>query len=116
MVHHSEIPSFDDLPKVQGLPQGCAWGVHDGPGKRDQLGTLNLLTPDVVLAAKSEIQTGVSVALNWGLENIARPGFSRLPPDHKIKALDPAAWAHDDELHINTQSGSQWDGFSKTPL
>lgn len=112
MVHHSDVPSFDDLPKVEGLPQGCAWGLHDHSGKRDQLGTLNLLTPDVVLAAKSEIQTGVSVALNWGLENIAKPGFSRLPPQHTIKPLDPAAWAHDDEIHFNPQAGSQWDGLS----
>lgn len=110
MVHHSELPSFDDLPAVPGLPQGCAWGLHDASGKRDQLGTLNLLTPDVVLAAKTEIQSGISVALNWGLENIAAPGFSRLAPEHTIKPIAPHV--HDDIIHINTQSGSQWDGFS----
>ena len=43
---------------------GCAWGLFDKEGKRDQLGTLNLLTPEVVLEAKKEIQTGVSVALS----------------------------------------------------
>lgn len=31
-------------------------------------------------------------------------------PDHKITP-SPAAAVYDDEIHMNTQSGSQWDGF-----
>jgi hypothetical protein len=57
------IPDFDDLPKVEGLPQGCAWGVFDKDGKKDLLGTLNLLTPDVVTAAAAEVKDGVSISL-----------------------------------------------------
>jgi hypothetical protein len=58
-----KIPSFDELPKVEGMPQGCAWGIFDKNGKKDHLGTLNLLTQDVVKAAVSEVKEGISVSL-----------------------------------------------------
>lgn len=58
-----DLPDFKDLPAVKGMPHGCAWGLFDKDGKRDNVGTLNLLTPEVVMEAKKEIQTGVSVAL-----------------------------------------------------
>lgn len=57
------VPDFDDLPTVAGMPQGCAWGVFDKDGKKDLLGTLNLLTASVVKAAYSEAQDGVSISL-----------------------------------------------------
>lgn len=57
------LPDFDELPKVEGMPQGCAWGVFDEDGKKDLLGTLNLLTPDVVKAAAAEVKEGVSISL-----------------------------------------------------
>jgi len=96
------------------VPHGCAWGLWDQNGQRDHCGTLNLLTPENTLEAKKEIQTGISVVLNWPLHNIAHPGFQRREPEHKIinlKSLLPTITGHDDEIHINTQSGSQWDGF-----
>lgn len=57
------IPDFDDLPRVEGFPQGCAWGVFDKDGKKDMLGTLNLLTPEIVASAAKEIKDGVSISL-----------------------------------------------------
>lgn len=44
------LPKFDELPLFKGKP-GCAWDVW---GPDDQLGTINLLTPDVVKRAASE--------------------------------------------------------------
>ena len=58
-----DLPDFKDLPAVKGMPHGCAWGLFDKDGKRDNVGTLNLLIPEVVMEAKKEIQIGVSVAL-----------------------------------------------------
>ena len=30
------VPNFDDMPKVEGMPQGCAWGIFDKEkGKKD---------------------------------------------------------------------------------
>ena len=60
-----KLPDFDNLPKVQGMPQGYAWGVFDKNGKKDVFGTLNHLTPDVVIAAATVVKDGVSVSLKW---------------------------------------------------
>jgi hypothetical protein len=57
------IPDFDSLPAVEGMPEGCAWGIFDKDGKKDVWGTLNLLTPDVVKAAAAEVKEGVSFSL-----------------------------------------------------
>jgi hypothetical protein len=57
------VSDFDDLPTVEGMPQGCAWGVFDRDSKKDLKGTLNLLTPDVVAAACKEARDGVSISL-----------------------------------------------------
>lgn len=62
MAAPQTIPDFDDLPKIEGMPQGCAWGIFDKDGKKDY-GTLNLLTPDVVAAAATEVKEGISVSL-----------------------------------------------------
>ena len=35
-----DIPDFDSLPKVEGQPQGCSWGLW---GKGDQLGSEHIL-------------------------------------------------------------------------
>lgn len=58
-----DLPEWEDIPKAPGLPQGCAWGLFDRNGERDQVGTLNLLTPEVILKAKEEIKSGESVCL-----------------------------------------------------
>lgn len=54
-------PKFADLPVDKNGPHGNAWGLW---GPDDQIGTLNLLTDDVVAqAAKECIQTGQRVSL-----------------------------------------------------
>jgi hypothetical protein len=32
------FPAFDDLPKVDGMPQGSIWGFYDKDGKKDEVG------------------------------------------------------------------------------
>jgi hypothetical protein len=44
------LPTFDELPAYKNFP-GCAWAVW---GPDDQLGTVNLLTEDVVKKAAEE--------------------------------------------------------------
>ena len=61
-MHAKDLPKFCNLPPVKGMPHGCAWGIWED-GERDNIGSLNLLTPEIVLAAKSEIQTGISVSV-----------------------------------------------------
>lgn len=59
----SSYPDFDALPQVEGMPQGCAWGIFDKDGRNDLLGTLNFLTPQIVQAAAAEVKTGISISL-----------------------------------------------------
>ncbi|KAF2468745.1 uncharacterized protein BDR25DRAFT_335171 [Lindgomyces ingoldianus] len=108
-----QLPAFDDLPKVLGQPQGCIWGVFDKDGKKDEVGTLNLLTPSVVQAASREIQSGEHVQLDWPLNNVQFPGFGRKEFNQTMIDLKPSLGfaAMDDEVYINTQSGSQWDSL-----
>lgn len=76
-----KLPTFDELPPFKEF-SGCAWEVW---GKDDQLGTVNLLTSEVVKEASKEIKcdscqiacillitnfgvsyrTGKSICLNW---------------------------------------------------
>ena len=60
--------------------------------------------------ARNEIQTGKHIQLDWPLHNVEFPGFSRKEFKQTIIDLGKIGFAAlDDEIHINTQSGSQWD-------
>ncbi|KAG9259156.1 putative cyclase-domain-containing protein [Emericellopsis atlantica] len=101
------FPSFDELPLDTSGPPGNAWGLW---GPDDELGRLNLLTPDVVAAAASEIQEGVRISLDWPLNKPSFPTFGRQPFHHEILNKAPMTM-NDDAISINTQSSTQWDGF-----
>ena len=107
----SDLPDWKDMPPVEGMPHGCAWGLFDKEdGTKDELGTLNLLTPEVILRAKEEIQTGRSVALNWGLDKLSQETMGRSVLKHEFvdwRTKDPklSFYSWDDEIAINTQTG-----------
>ncbi|TKA23881.1 hypothetical protein B0A50_07016 [Salinomyces thailandicus] len=106
-----QLPAdYDDLPRPQNIPHGCTWGIWDSGVCRDQLGMLNQLTPARKLRAAQEIEHGISVTLNWSMENCPVPQAGRKGPQHRILELDGFV-GHDDEVEMNTQGGSQWDGF-----
>ncbi|CAG9989289.1 unnamed protein product [Clonostachys byssicola] len=103
----SKRPTFDELPLRKDGPRGNAWGLW---GPDDQLGMLNLLTPEVTAAAAREIVDGGRVSVNLPLGHLTPPCFGRAPLEHKIWQKTPRI-VFDDSLSINTQSSSQWDGF-----
>ncbi|KAI0668301.1 hypothetical protein C8Q78DRAFT_980151 [Trametes maxima] len=107
MSSQRHLPTYDELPNFKDF-SGCAWEVW---GKDDQLGTINLLTDEVVKEASKEIKTGKAVCLNWPIQFPNRPAFGRIPPTHKVIFKADRGAINDDILHINTQSGSQWDGL-----
>jgi len=116
MSFHDQItnlPSFDELPQIQDLPKGCTWGLWDKNGEKDELGTLNLLTPEVVKEAFKELSEGISVSLTWSLDKPNAPNFHRKKLEHKL--LDHSTYSpysgFDDEVALNTQCSSQWDGL-----
>ncbi|KAI9689503.1 MAG: hypothetical protein M1822_010154 [Bathelium mastoideum] len=102
----TRFPSRKEMPKIAGAPDGAAWVWGDN----DYLGRLNLLTPSRVAAAAKEIQTGDIVPVNLPLNQPAQPAFGREIFRHEIKVLAENI-AYDDIYHMNTQSGTQWDGF-----
>ncbi|CAL5871144.1 uncharacterized protein PFLUO_LOCUS5390 [Penicillium psychrofluorescens] len=96
---------FDDLPDKRRFWPSPAGSADEG------LGMLRLLTPELVAnAARTQIQTGERVCLNWDIENLTPPGFGRKPFEHRIKWVAEGV-AFDDEYHFNPQQGSQWDGL-----
>ena len=89
-------------------------GIFDKGDKKDHLGTLNYINPEVVRNAVSEVQEGSSVSLNWPMGAIKTPGFGRKGLDHKVlDFMDTPLKVHgfDDEVSFNTQCSSQWDSL-----
>jgi kynurenine formamidase len=105
---HLTLPSFDELPVTPGAPPHSAWGLW---GDQDELGTLNLLTPERVATAARLVRTGKTFGLTWELHLPSPPLFRREPLQHAIKRRRP--FVNDDVYHAyNPQSSSQWDGFT----
>lgn len=100
-------PSFDSLPLRKDGPPGNAWGLY---GDDDELGTLNLLTPETTTEAAKEIVDGTRVATDWPLDSMQPPAFGRQAFEHRVVSKAPRA-VNDDIVTFNTQSSTQWDGF-----
>ncbi|CAG2001443.1 hypothetical protein QX201_010765 [Fusarium graminearum] len=114
MAESFNLPDFDSLPKVEGMPQGCAWGVFDKDGQKDRIGCLNLLTPRVIQEALKEAYDGVSISLNWPIGALKKPGFLRKGLEHKVTSFKASPFnfhGFDDEVAFNTQCSSQWDSL-----
>ena len=101
------LPSFDELPLDKSGPPGNAWGLW---GAEDQLGMLNLITPEAVAAASAEIKEGIRISLDWPLDKPSFPTFDRQRFHHEILNKSPMTM-NDDLVTLNTQSSTQWDGF-----
>lgn len=100
-------PTFQSLPLRPDGPRGNAWGLF---GEHDEMGMLNLLTPENTAAAAKEIVEGVRVSTDWALNSMTVPCFGRSAFEHTVKNKAPRP-VNDDVLTFNTQSSSQWDGF-----
>jgi hypothetical protein len=116
MEDYSNIPDFDSLPPVKGMPKGCAWGIFDKNGKKDHLGCLNLLTRKVVQEAYKEARDGVSISLNWPIGALKNPFVGRKGLEHEVFSYHSGPkgaglHAFDDEVAFNTQCSSQWDSL-----
>jgi kynurenine formamidase len=111
-----KLPRYDELPVRPGAPKGAAWGVF---GDNDELGTINLLTPDQVLKAAGEIRTGKLFPLNLPINIPDPPIYGRQPYRHHIFPIPQADFFTDDYLdNFYPQGSSQWDaiGHIKHPV
>jgi kynurenine formamidase len=105
-----KIPGYDELPVRAGAPAGAAWGVF---GDDDEVGTINLLTPERVVAATSSIRTGKVFALNLPINIPDPPLFTRGKHTHTVKIFPGAEFVLDDFLdNFYPQASSQWDALA----
>ncbi len=111
VTHSQKIPSYDDLPVRAGAPAGAAWGVF---GDDDEVGTINLLTPEMVVAAASSIRSGKVFALNLPINIPDPPLFTRGKHRHTVIPFPGAeAIVLDDYLdNFYPQASSQWDALA----
>jgi kynurenine formamidase len=107
-------------------PEGSNWGAF---GDDDRIGRLNLVTPDKVLQAVTEVRVGRSFSLSLPLDY---PGGSvlnprRFPPamSFSMRGEDPAMCypmdriqagqtdvVCDDRVTLSTQYSTQWDSLA----
>jgi len=101
------LPKFVELPVKPDYPPHSAWGVF---GEDDEIGTLNLLTPERIAAAAGLVKTGEIFPMSWELEKPHPPLFNRSALKHTIQRRRKNVF---DDLYdnFNTQSSSQWDGL-----
>ncbi len=103
------LPDFDDLPVNADAPADSTWGLW---GPDDQLGTINLLTPEKAVAAARLVKKGAIFRLDTTINYAEPPLFARKPAVHTVKQME-GFFAHDDIIdNYNTQQGTQWDGLA----
>lgn len=101
----TRAPSWDNLPRVAGQPHGCAWGLFDVDGQKDELGTLNYLTAaNTAAAAGAEIRTGERVQLDWSLDRPASADGQSAELAHEV-SLEPllsilSSWSSVQIMHV----------------
>jgi kynurenine formamidase len=101
-------PAYDELPLIDELDARHAWGVF---GPDDELGRLNLLTPEVVREASAGVTRGEVFNLCLPLNHPDPPwGDHRRPYEHFVFPLNRNT--QDDYLDaFYLQRSTQWDGF-----
>jgi hypothetical protein len=103
----SELPSFAELPAKAGMPAHSAWGLW---GEDDELGCLNLLTPERVAAAAMLVRSGEVFPLNLRIDRPEPPLYGRGRVKHTI--VGEGGMGRDDWLdNFWPQASSQWDSL-----
>jgi len=103
-----ELPSYDELPELEGIGVRHAWDVW---GREDELGSINLVTPERVARAAAGVRTGELVSLDLPLNLPDPPMFGRQAYVHDVFALSRNEM--DDRLDaFHPQASTQWDALS----
>jgi len=102
----TNLPAYADLPVKPGAPAGSAWGLF---GDDDQLGCLNLLTPERLVAAARLVRKGTVFPLNLRIDQPDPPLFGRGAPRVEFVTGE----VHRDDYLDNfwPQASSQWDSL-----
>jgi kynurenine formamidase len=105
----TELPDYADLPPA---PNGgrSAWGLF---GADDNVGLVNLMTPERIAAAARLVRRGQVFCLDMPLGSISPPlAPFRTPPRHQV--LHQPGTAGFDDVYDNfyPQASSQWDSLA----
>jgi kynurenine formamidase len=101
------LPAYRDLPGLPGDDSTrCAWGVF---GETDEVGTLNLITPDIIRRAVGLVRWGTVFSLNWRIDLPEPPLLGRGAVRRIEKDLDPGTDDYYDNYY--PQASSQWDAL-----
>lgn len=106
-----DLPTYRDLPAVPGNPPKTAWGLF---GDDDNVGMVNLQTPDLVVSAARLVRRGVVFSLNWEQHMPDPPLFGRGPLRHTVIREFPVGGNLGDDFldGFYPQASSQWDGLA----
>ncbi len=100
------LPTYRDLLARTDAPPGTSWRLF---GDDDQLGTLNLLTPEHAARSAALVRSGEVFSLNWNVELPDPSPFRQPPVRHQIGA---GGFGRDDWLdRFYLQGSSQWDAL-----
>jgi kynurenine formamidase len=101
------LPAYDDLPRnADGVR--TAWGLF---GADDQLGRLNMQTPERIARAARVVRRGAVFSLNAPLDVISPAMFGRGTPRHS--AFERPTGSTDDVIdNFYPQASSQWDALA----
>src|SRR5206468_1937579 len=102
----ANLPSYSDLPVKTGAPAGSAWGLF---GDDDQLGCLNLLTPERIIGAAKLVRKGAVFPLNLSIDQPDPPLFGRGAP--RVEFVSGEVHRDDSLDNFWPQSSSQWDSL-----
>jgi len=103
-----DLPKYSDLPAFEKTGERHAWGAF---GPDDQLGTVNLLTPERVLAASRLVKQGhvINLSLTLDTPTTLYRGETRSGYRHNTTVN---RGGRDDTLdNFAMQGSSQWDGL-----
>ena len=103
---NAHIPAYNELPVLPELGLPHAWNAF---GDGDQVGTLNLLTPERMLAALHSTTTGRLFNLSLPLNLPDPPMFGRQAYRHSILKSRNGQDDYLDGFYL--QGSSQWDGL-----
>ena len=107
------LPSYRELPEAPGGRGRSGWHVF---GPEDNVGLINLQTPErVAAAAAREIRDGRMFNLNAPIDRFSPPLYGRNATGHRL-IPEAGDTGFDDELDsFNPQAGSQWDSLAHVP-
>jgi kynurenine formamidase len=103
-----ELPRWQQLPSFEKTGERNAWGVF---GDGDQLGTINLLTPDRVVEAARLVRKGRVINLSLPLNFPTTLYHGETRSGYKQRMTTGRAGRDDVLDNFAMQGSSQWDGL-----